>query len=415
MNKNLYLVFLLLFSIFSYSQYNIKVLNVVNNDIVYDENTQKIYAAIPSSNGPNGNSLGIINPQTAALESTVFIGSEPTVLAISDDRNYIYSGFSGASVVKRFVIASKTVDMQFGIGVDPSYGNYYAEDIEVMPGNSNVIAVSRYRKNVSPKHGGVAIIENGILKSNTTQTHTGSNKIEFSNNPNWLYGYCTESTESGLRRLFTDENGVSEVGVFQNILPSFTNDFIHNNNFLYTTVGTAIDVSNAPYVAGQFFSDVQGRPYFDAKINKLLYATYNSWSGGNMQLRFYNPTTFLLESTLSIPQSTGLAKNLISCGNDCYAISTSDNKIIILSKEVLSTEETKTEKIEIFPNPSSDFININSSKTFTKFIIYDELGRVINSEKVLNNKINIINLNKGIYYIELIGNNQRLRTKFIKK
>ncbi len=82
----------------TFAQLQVNTLNLTTNDLVYDLVTNKIYASIPSANGSNGNSIGVINPNTYLLENTIFIGSEPTVLAISDNGQYIYSGFSGSSM-----------------------------------------------------------------------------------------------------------------------------------------------------------------------------------------------------------------------------------------------------------------------------------------------------------------------------
>ena len=92
----------------AFAQLQVNTLNLTTNDLVYDSVTNKIYASIPSANGSNGNSIGVINANTYLLENTIFIGSEPTILAISDNGQYIYSGFSGSSTVRRFDVASQT-------------------------------------------------------------------------------------------------------------------------------------------------------------------------------------------------------------------------------------------------------------------------------------------------------------------
>ncbi len=88
MKKFIYILISLL-SVDTFSQWEVNVLNITTNDLVYDSNTDRIYASIPSANGSNGNSIGIINPNTITLENTVNMGSEPTVLAISDNGQYI--------------------------------------------------------------------------------------------------------------------------------------------------------------------------------------------------------------------------------------------------------------------------------------------------------------------------------------
>ena len=73
----------------TFAQLQVNALNLTTNDLVYDSVTDKIYASIPSANGSNGNSIGVINPNTYLLENTIFIGNEPTILAISDNGQYI--------------------------------------------------------------------------------------------------------------------------------------------------------------------------------------------------------------------------------------------------------------------------------------------------------------------------------------
>lgn len=398
------------------AQYQKKILNVVSNDLVYNAGTNKIFASIPASNGPNGNSLGIINPVSGLLESTTFIGSDPTIMAITENGKYIYTGFSGTNKIKRYVISSNATDQEFDAGTDSYYGNYYPEDMAVKPGTDNVLVVSRYRKNVSPRHGGVIVIDNGIIKPSVTQDHTGSNKIEFSTNPDWLYGWCTESTEAGLRRLQMDNTGVKQVGVFQNVLPSFTQDFIHHNNKLYSTNGYGVNVVNAPYVEAQFFNDRQGIPFFDVFNNKIVYAVYNSWTTGNVALRFYNPDTFLLENTVDITESQGSVKSLKGCGKDCFVLNTSDNKIVIVSKPNLATEEIATKDVSVFPNPAKDFVRIESKENFKDFKLYDQSGRLVKTGSVNSNKVDLKQIKSGSYILELTNsNNQSLTKKIIKE
>lgn len=135
----------------TFAQLQVNTLNLTTNDLVYDLVTNKIYASIPSANGSNGNSIGVINPNTYLLENTIFIGSEPTVLTISDNGQYIYSGFSGSSTVRRFDVTTQTAGLQFSLGSDSSTGSYYVEDIEVMPNQPSTIAISRKNNGFSPR------------------------------------------------------------------------------------------------------------------------------------------------------------------------------------------------------------------------------------------------------------------------
>lgn len=360
--KNTLLLLLLVAYLPAHAQFFANVVEVATYDLVYDENTDRIYVAIPSSSGPNGNSIGIINPNTYTLENTVFIGSEPAVLAITDNGQYIYAGFAGSATVRRFNVADQTAGLQFPLGSDPTTGSMYAEDIETLPGNPNAVAVSRMNNGFSPRHEGVAIYDDGVQRPITTQDHTGSNRIEFSSN-NQIIGFNNETTEFGLRRLSVSAGGVNEVTVNSNVLSGFYVDFVYHNNFVYGTNGVAVDMSAQPFVAGQF-NGAYGAPVYDEANDLVCYVSSNS---GVMTFQRFSPTNFLLQDATPIFVSFGTAFKLITCGTDCYAFNTLDNKVVIL-KTVSSTEDedgtgASAFQPSIFPNPTASSFQILPANT----------------------------------------------------
>ena len=73
--------------------------------------------------------------------------------------------------------------------------------------------------------------------------------------------------------------------------------------------------------------------------------------------------------------------------------------------------------IYIDPNPSHDFVNFNSKKEIKDVVIYSVLGSEINNYKVENNKIDIRNLNSGLYLLRFLleNGNQVTKKMIIKK
>ena len=71
---------------------DIRQLSLPANDLVYDPGTHRIYATVPSSAGAIGNSVTAIDPETGQIGPSVFIGSEPGRLALSDDGMYLDVG-----------------------------------------------------------------------------------------------------------------------------------------------------------------------------------------------------------------------------------------------------------------------------------------------------------------------------------
>jgi hypothetical protein len=395
------------------AQLQVHTVQVTTNDLVYDSVTNKIYVSVPSANGSNGNSIGVINPNTFLLENTIFIGSEPTILAISDNGQYIYSGFSGSSTVRRFDVSTQTAGLQFSLGSDSSTGSYYAEDIEVMPGQPTTIAISRKNNGFSPRHEGVVIYDNNVMRPTTTPDHTGSNRIEFTNQ-NSLIGYNNETTEFGIRRLSVNNSGVSNVSVTQNVLSNFYLDFIYKDNYMYSFDGKVVDVTTAPFVIGQF-SNTTGPVVYDTYYNRVCFASYDF--SGNITFKRFNPNTFLLFDSLPISQAFGSVKNIITCGNGCYAFNTTDNKVVIIKDSTLGLSEIKTKnKLAIYPNPTTDYIYIKSDLEIKEIKISDLNGRIINNIDFLDGKVSLGGLETGIYLAKIIDINGNITTeKIIKK
>jgi len=70
-------------------------------------------------------------------------------------------------------------------------------------------------------------------------------------------------------------------------------------------------------------------------------------------------------------------------------------------------------KVNIYPNPSAEYIQISNITSIKKYTIYNILGKkIISGEVNQNQKIDIIGLNSGVYFLQV--ENWKV-TKFIKK
>ena len=98
-------------------------------------------------------------------------------------------------------------------------------------------------------------------------------------------------------------------------------------------------------------------------------------------------------------------------------------EITYASKTLGVNKYSANNKIELFPNPTSDYLKFiipeNSTNDYT-LKIFNNLGSLVLSEKIENNQsqeyfIDIHYLNSGIYYCQLINNNSVIYKKFIKR
>jgi len=83
----------------------------------------------------------------------------------------------------------------------------------------------------------------------------------------------------------------------------------------------------------------------------------------------------------------------------------------------LILEEPKA-KIAIYPNPATDYIQINNVKNLKEVHIFNVVGnevKTFNSAKA-GQKLNISNISSGMYLVQLIdSNNKIIATKRLSK
>lgn len=79
----------------------------------------------------------------------------------------------------------------------------------------------------------------------------------------------------------------------------------------------------------------------------------------------------------------------------------------------LSTDDVSLNSVTVFPNPTSDYLNIKGMKENAAVQIFSITGQLVISDsiKLTNSRINVSNLSSGIYFLN-INNNV---IKFIKK
>ncbi|QOW10364.1 T9SS type A sorting domain-containing protein [Kaistella flava (ex Peng et al. 2021)] len=92
-----------------------------------------------------------------------------------------------------------------------------------------------------------------------------------------------------------------------------------------------------------------------------------------------------------------------------------DSKSIIVTQSfILATGETKTFLTTLYPNPTSDVLNIETKQDISKIEIYDLSGRLLKTSGRKDKQISVSNLNKGMYLIKLHTESGVINSKFIK-
>ncbi len=112
-----------------------------------------------------------------------------------------------------------------------------------------------------------------------------------------------------------------------------------------------------------------------------------------------NPTTFIVTSEWdSLPKDTWTNLGIHSC--NC----------VVGLKEVNNSAE-----FNVFPNPAKELVTITTNATFTSINIINVLGKIVlsknNDEKLNFASLNVKNLERGIYIIQITDSKNNISTK----
>ena len=263
--------------------------SLATKDLAYSPLTQRLYATTPANN-----SVQEIDPFTGTLLRSLFVGSQPNKLAVSDTGSHLYVGLDGAAAVARINLATFTVDLQFPVGVDPFDGPLLPHDLAVQPGNPNVLAVVRKPGNSSATRG-VAIFDSGVIRPATTSDFYRVTDVEFSATPSRLYGLDDFTTAVRLQLASRSTGpGVTLIDSVGSLFQGFCTEIRFDAGRVYGSDGRVID-PEARLLLGTFPLGGSYRTLVapNSASGAVHFITQAFGSGTPVVLRRFDPTTFL--------------------------------------------------------------------------------------------------------------------------
>jgi sugar lactone lactonase YvrE len=327
--------------------------NLPANDVVYNRFDGMLYASLPGSDGPIGNSIVPINPNTGAMGTPVVIGSEPDMLAISDDGQYLYVGLDGQSAIRRFNLLTHTPEITFPAGITCGLS-----DMKVMPGAPHTLAVVSNTVCANPGND-IAIFDDGVARPNQTGFYVGS--IAFANQ-SLLYAVTADSPPS-LLTLQVNSSGVSLQNSVNGV--SLGGFLTFDNGLLYDTRGDVVDPTTANRVG--FFADPDGfgagECIPDSATNSAFLLA-GTPIGGVLNLDVFDQSTFAERGSEQIGGLAGLnhsSRYLVRWGTDGLAF-TAGGQIFSLQNPVAAPIVTST-RLTSSQNPAPPAQNLTFTAT----------------------------------------------------
>ena len=327
---------LVLTSVRSVAAQAIRTVPVVANDLAFSALTGRLYASI----GDTG-SITEIDPATGAIGVSIPVGSQPGRVVISDTGEYLYVALDTLPGVVRVHLPTRAVGTPFPLGPPhPTHGARLVDDLSVMPGNPDVVAVARRFAGATPRHAGVAIYDNGVQRPAVTPDGVGSTVIDFGGTGARLYGYDNETSESGFRRMDVDASGVTVLDNAAGLLEGTGLDGEYEGGFIYSTAGHILDPEPRTIVA--VLADINPTgSLVEATPGANYYLTGSSPSSGgerSWHLKAFDRVSGALTNDWDVPDVDGAPHGLVHLGGSTLAFADA-SRIVLIAPALLPQGE----------------------------------------------------------------------------
>jgi len=91
-----------------------------------------------------------------------------------------------------------------------------------------------------------------------------------------------------------------------------------------------------------------------------------------------------------------------------------EKTLTVISSSLAATSDIKKLELSIYPNPTTNILNIKTQDKVVDVSVYDISGKLVNI-KASNGKVNVNSLPKGNYILKVVTDKAVYQQKFIKQ
>jgi len=267
-------------------------------------------------------------------------------MALSDNGEFLYIGFNGSNVFRRFNLASHAVDLEVSLGNHSYYTwlQYKVTDLAALPGNPHSVAVAEIAYTQGPQ---VLIFDEGVQRSNALPV---GGAVEPASATELFAG-------PPFTRFNVNASGVTGYAAYDG-LQGFYEDIKYQGGFIFTSGGRIFDPETTnvlgylppcsivePYLSvGRVFT-LASQPVFAQPPAWTLYAC--------------DPISLQAVANLPIPGVLGGPISLIRWGTNGLAFCTSQNQVFLVRTSLIATGPPADLAITVSDNPHPAVLNSN--------------------------------------------------------
>jgi len=284
--------------------------------------------SVPSTASTLGNTVTALDLSGNAISSQ-FAGSDPNVLALSNDGQFLYAGINGAGRAQRYSLPSFNPDLDYSLGNPNRFGPATAIDLQVAPNSSHTVAYATGALTPFFFTDGVVVFDDATPRTNRAFTQPSSLQWQDAST---LLG--SDGFSSGLLVMGVDINGVTALhDFFSSFAFSTRIRFSPATGFVYGNDGRVVDPATG-IVLGSYAVGTPSTTNLmipDSGLGKAFFLTQTQNAGNTtVTLQSFDLVNFTLLNSMTIPNLTGTVQGLVRWGQNGLAFNTNQGQIVLL-------------------------------------------------------------------------------------
>ena len=298
------------------------------NDAAWDATRGILYISVPGDSPERAATITEFNPATGAFGASVPAGTEPNLLAISDDGQFLYVADKALGEVRRFTLGPLAPDITIPLGNDTQHPYAYplvAQDLQVAPGQPHVIAVKRHIPQFSPGDRGVVIFDDAVARP--TIWDDGGPFLQWGADATRLY--------TNNRIASVDSGGVTFVSSY----PAVSGYITMVDGRIFGDYGQVTDVATAtslgPIVLDGYYDYIAS----DKALGRVYLLTNSRTAPGATQIESYDATTLTRVGIGRLPRfqiQSNWAARATRFGSDGLAIVTDSHEVVLVTGPLIA-------------------------------------------------------------------------------
>jgi hypothetical protein len=301
---------------------SMQCIDIYTKNLVVDPTRSVLYASVSASSPLFGNTVVRIDPTSVSVTGTVFVGSSPDALAITDDGVSLYVGEDGTASVCRVDTASGGIYDSVYLGPGPNGGVLLASEIAAVPGSATQwVAVTQ--STASSGFPGLELYDGTTLLSQWAPLGAEVGSIAFVS-PTILFGFDDLDTSFDLYEFSVTSTRLTELNDASGLIQGFYG-ITAQGGWIFATNGQAVNAATwqpaGQYPAkGAVWPDPNGA---DVWILQTLTQPPTLFD--------FDRTTFVAKRSFVLPAEpfTGVTTSLVGWSSTGLAIGTPSSVCIV--------------------------------------------------------------------------------------